>query len=337
MTKLRLADDAKWQDSTDVTPLELRSDPPLELTVTSRGSQHELRAQAMALVKPPARAQVATLLLGCPEQPGIVASVAQVLEAHGVQIVHSDQHTDPMARTFFQRIRFDLATLSTDRVALEASVREVCERFGMDYRLYGDRRRRVAILVSKQDHCLYDLLVRWRAGELPCDIAMIVSNHPDAEAIAEHFEIPFFHRPVIKDRKAEQEQQVIELLYEAGIELIVLARYMQILTPDFVERFPTRIINIHHSFLPAFVGANPYRQAHEKGVKLIGATSHYVTAELDQGPIIEQETVRCSHRDTVEVLVRKGRDLEKRVLAAALRCHLEDRIMVYSGKTVVFD
>jgi formyltetrahydrofolate deformylase len=179
--------------------------------------------------------------------------------------------------------------------------------------------------------------VRWRAGELPCEIAMIISNHPEAEVIAEHFDIPFFHRPVTKGTKARQEQEVSELLYEAGIELIVLARYMQILSPDFVERFPTRIINIHHSFLPAFVGASPYRQAHEKGVKLIGATSHYVTADLDQGPIIEQETVRCTHRDSVEDLVRKGRDLEKRVLASALRCHLEDRIMVYSGKTVVFE
>jgi formyltetrahydrofolate deformylase len=337
MTKLRLADDAKWQDSTDVTPIELRSDPPLELTVGPRASQHELRTQPVALVKPATAPQLATLLLGCPEQPGIVASVAQALESHGVQIVHSDQHTDPVAKMFFQRIRFDLATLSTDRVALEAGVREVCERFGMDHRLYGDRRRRVAILVSKQDHCLYDLLVRWRAGELPCDIAMILSNHPDAEAIAEHFDIPFFHRPVTKSTKTRQELEVIELLYEAGIEVIVLARYMQILSPEFVERFPTRILNIHHSFLPAFVGANPYRQAHHKGVKLIGATSHYVTAELDQGPIIEQETVRCSHRDNVEDLVRKGRDLEKRVLASALRCHLEDRIMVYSGKTVVFD
>ncbi len=155
--------------------------------------------------------------------------------------------------------------------------------------------------------------------------------------IAEHFDIAFHHLPITKDTKAQQEAQIIQLIYEAGIELIVLARYMQILSPEFVDRFPTRIINIHHSFLPAFVGANPYRQAYQKGVKLIGATSHYVTSDLDQGPIIEQETVRCSHRDTVEDLVRKGRDLEKRVLAAALRCHLEDRIMVYSGKTVVFD
>jgi formyltetrahydrofolate deformylase len=317
---------ADWRDATDVTPLELRDDPPLEV--------RPITAQNPVV---PARQQLATLLVGSHDQPGIVASIAQVLEGHGVTIVKSDQHTDKIAKMFFQRIRFDLSTLATDRVALEGSVREVCERFGMDYRLYGDRKRRVAMMVSKQEHCLYDLLVRYRAGELPCDIAMIISNHPDAAPVARHFEIPFHHLPVTKQTKARQEAQVIALLYEAGIELIVLARYMQILSNDFVERFPTRIINIHHSFLPAFIGANPYRQAYEKGVKLIGATSHYVTSDLDQGPIIEQETVRVSHKDSVEDLVRKGRDLEKRVLAAALRCHLEDRIMVYSGKTVVFD
>jgi len=318
-----------WADSTEVTPLELRSDPPLEVR------SYLPRTEPLPIVRPP-RPQLATLLVGCLDQPGVVASLAQVLESFGVKIVHSDQHTDPNAKLFFQRIRFDLSTVS-DRVALEAGVRDVCERFAMDYRLYGDRSRRVAILVSKQDHCLYDLLVRWRAGELPCEIAMIISNHPDAAPVAEHFGVRFHHLPVTKETRAEQEAEVLYLLYEAGIELVVLARYMQILSPELVERFPTRIINIHHSFLPAFVGANPYRQAYTKGVKLIGATSHYVTADLDQGPIIEQETIRCSHRDSVEDLVRKGRDLEKRVLAAALRCHLEDRILVYAGKTVVFD
>jgi formyltetrahydrofolate deformylase len=319
--------EAEWRDATDVTPIELRSDPPLEVHVGGEAP----RAHA------PATPQLATLLVGCPDRPGIVASLARVLENHGVQILRSDQHTDPIGKMFFQRIRFDLSTLASDRARLEGAVRAMCDRFGMEYRLYGHRRRRVAILVSKQEHCLYDLLVRHRAGELPCDVAMIISNHPDAGPIAEHFGIPFFHSPVTKATKATQERLISELLYDFGIELTVLARYMQILSPAFVERFPTRIINIHHSFLPAFVGANPYRQAHDKGVKLIGATSHYVTSELDQGPIIEQETVRCSHRDSVEDLVRKGRDLEKRVLAAALRCHLEDRIMVYAGKTVVFD
>ncbi|MFT3693909.1 MAG: formyltetrahydrofolate deformylase [Kofleriaceae bacterium] len=321
---------ASWTDATDVTPLELRSDPPLEMAIPrALGTQ-----QSAPIKRPP---QLATLLVGCRDQQGIVAALGQLLESHGVRVQSADQHVDRNAKLFFQRLRFDLSTLATDRSTLEASVRESCERHGMEYRLYGDRRRRTAILVSKQDHCLYDLLVRHRTGELNCDIVAIISNHPDAGPIAKHFEIPFHHLPVAKDRRHHQEQQVIELLYEHGVELVVLARYMQILSPEFVERFPTRIINIHHSFLPAFVGANPYRQAHEKGVKLIGATSHYVTAELDQGPIIEQETVRCSHRDTVEDLVRKGRDLEKRVLAAALRYHLEDRIMVYTNKTVVFD
>jgi formyltetrahydrofolate deformylase len=330
--------DADWRDATDVTPIEQRSDPPLELRVQPSATT-KVAPRQPASQKP----QLATLLVGCHDRPGVVASLAQVLESHGVQILHSDQHTDAAAKMFFQRIRFDLSTLArgatvaTDRARLEADVRAMCDRFAMEYRLYGDRRRRVAILVSKQDHCLYDLLVRHRAGELPCDVAMIISNHPDAGPIAEHFDIPFFHRPVTPETRARQEAQIIELLYEGGIELTVLARYMQILSPSFVERFPTRIINIHHSFLPAFIGANPYRQAHDKGVKLIGATSHYVTSELDQGPIIEQETIRCTHRDSVEDLVRKGRDLEKRVLAAALRCHLEDRIMVYAGKTVVFD
>jgi formyltetrahydrofolate deformylase len=281
--------------------------------------------------------QLATLLVGCRDQPGVVGALAQLLEQHGARVRSSDQHADRGAKLFFQRLRFDLATLTTDRGALEAGVRELCERLGMEYRLYGDRRRRTAILVSKQDHCLYDLLVRHRTGELACDIAAIISNHPDAAPIAKHFGVPFHHLPVAPDAKHRQEAQVVELLYEYGVELVVLARYMQILSPELVERFPMRIINIHHSFLPAFVGANPYRQAHAKGVKLIGATSHYVTAELDQGPIIEQETVRCTHRDSVDDLVRKGRDLEKRVLAAALRCHLEDRIMVHASKTVVFD
>jgi len=318
-----------WTDATDITPLDLRSDPPLEIYSAIP------RAIGTQPSAPLAKPQLATLLVGCRDQQGQVGALSQLLEAHGVRVQSADQHADRTAKLFFQRLRFDLA--NTDRGALENRVRELCDRLGMEYRLYGDRRRRTAILVSKQDHCLYDLLARHRTGELACDLVAIISNHPDAGPIAAHFSIPFHHLPVVKDHKQRQEAQVIELLYEYGVELVVLARYMQILSPELVERFPTRIINIHHSFLPAFVGANPYRQAYEKGVKLIGATSHYVTAELDQGPIIEQETVRCTHRDTVEDLVRKGRDLEKRVLAAALRYHLEDRIMVHATKTVVFE
>ena len=281
---------------------------------------------------------LATLLVACPDRKGIVASLAQVLYGHGANILDSDQHTDPMAGLFFQRIRFDLSSLTTDRVSLEHAIREVATRFTMEYRLaYVHEIRRVAVLASKQEHCLYDLMIRHRAGELACEMAMVVSNHAEAGPIASHFSVPFHHLPVTPETKDQQEAALVELLEREKIDLIVLARYMQILSPEFVGRYAARIINIHHSFLPAFVGANPYRQAYVRGVKLIGATSHYVTAELDEGPIIEQATIRCSHRDTVEDLVRKGRDLEKRVLAAAVRWHLDDRVLVYSGKTVVFD
>ena len=283
-------------------------------------------------------ASVATLLVSCQDRKGLVASLAQVLYGHGANILDSDQHADPVAGMFFQRLRFDMSTLTTDKVSLEHGIREVSQRFGMEYKLaYGSGRRRIAIFASKQEHCLYDLLIRHRAGELQCDIAMVVSNHADPEPIARHFGVPFHHVPITPETKAQQEAVATGLLEQASVDLIVLARYMQILSAEFVTRFASKIINIHHSFLPAFVGADPYRQAYVKGVKLIGATSHYVTAELDQGPIIEQATIRCSHRDSVEDLVRKGRDLEKRVLAAAVRWHLEDRILVYAGKTVVFD
>jgi formyltetrahydrofolate deformylase len=281
---------------------------------------------------------VATLLVSCPDRKGIVASLAQVLYGHGANILDADQHTDPVAQMFFQRIRFDLSTLTTDKVSLAGGVREVAARFGMDWRIsYGDGGRRVAIFVSKYDHCLYDLLLRHRGGELRCDVAMVVSNHPDLASVARHFDVPFHHVPVTAAAKDDAERAALALCAEAKVDLIVLARYMQILSPAFVAAYPARIINIHHSFLPAFVGANPYRQAYERGVKLVGATSHYVTEQLDEGPIIEQAVQRCSHRDGVDDLQRKGRDLEKRVLASAVRWHLEDRILVYAGKTVVFD
>lgn len=281
--------------------------------------------------------KVATLLVACPDRKGIVASLAQVLYGHGANILDSDQHTDQVAGLFFQRIRFDLETLTTDRVALEHGIKEVGERFHMDWQLaYANKPRRIAIFASKQEHCLYDLLIRHRAGELACQIGLIISNHAEVETIARHFRVDFYHLPVTGETKAEAEAKASELIAANEIDLIVLARYMQILSAEFVAKYPSRIINIHHSFLPAFVGANPYRQAYIKGVKMIGATSHYVTADLDQGPIIEQQTIRCSHADSVDDLVRKGRDLEKQVLAAAVRWHLEDRILVYAGKTVVF-
>jgi formyltetrahydrofolate deformylase len=282
--------------------------------------------------------ELATLLVSCPDRKGIVASLAQVLYGHGANILDADQHTDPVAGMFFQRIRCDLASLSTDRLTLERGLGEVAARFGMTWRIaYGHAVKRVAIFVSRYDHCLYDLLIRHRAGELPCEVALVVSNHPDLEPVARHFGVPFHCLPVSTATRAAQEAAAQGLLEAAGVELVVLARYMQILSADFVARWPARIINIHHSFLPAFVGASPHRQAYERGVKLIGATAHYVTEALDEGPIIEQAVVRCSHRDAVEDLVRKGRDLEEVVLRAAVRWHLEDRVLAYAGKTVVFD
>jgi formyltetrahydrofolate deformylase len=281
---------------------------------------------------------LATLLVSCPDRRGIVAALAQVLYGHGANILDSDQHTDTVAGLFFQRLRVDLAELMTDKVALERSVAELSERFQMQYRLlYQARRKRLALFVSKYDHCLYDLLLRQRAGELSGDIAAVISNHPDLGPIAAQFGVPFHHFPKTTETKLQQEQGERALLEELEVDLVVLARYMQVMSASFCEAFPQRIINIHHSFLPAFVGGKPYHQAYVRGVKLIGATAHYATPVLDEGPIIEQDVVRASHRDAVEDLVRKGRDLEKVVLARAVRSHLDDRILVYGNKTVVFD
>jgi formyltetrahydrofolate deformylase len=280
----------------------------------------------------------ATLLVSCPDRPGLVAALAQLLYGHGANILDADQHTDPVAGMFFQRIRFDLTAIHTDRVALERAIREVAERFGMDWRLaYARDAKRTAIFVSRYDHCLYDLLLRHRAGELPCELALVLSNHPDLEPVARQFGVPFRVFPITSDTKLGQEKAEQDLLAGEGVELLVLARYMQVLSREFVESWAGRIINIHHSFLPAFVGGKPYHQAYARGVKLIGATAHYATSDLDEGPIIEQDVIRASHRDSIDDLVRKGRDLEKTVLARAVRWHLHDRILVYGNKTVVFD
>ena len=281
---------------------------------------------------------LATLLVTCPDRPGLVAALAQLLYGHGANILDADQHSDPQARQFFQRIRFDASQLHTDKLALAQAIREVSERFAMRWRLvWADERQRLALFVSKYDHCLIDLLWRHQAGELPCEIPLIVSNHEELRGLAGQFGIPFHVFPITRETKAEQEARETALLREHQIDTVVLARYMQILSEDFVATWSGRVINIHHSFLPAFVGGNPYKQAAGRGVKLIGATAHYVTADLDEGPIIEQDVVRCSHRDTVPELVRKGRDLEKIVLARAVRWHLQDRVLVYGNKTVVFD
>jgi formyltetrahydrofolate deformylase len=281
---------------------------------------------------------LATLLVSCPDRRGIVAALAQVLYGHGANILDSDQHTDSVAGLFFQRLRFDLAELMTDRVALERSIAELAERFQMQYRLlYQARRKRIAVFVSKYDHCLYDLLLRQRAGELNGDVVAVISNHPDLSGVAEQFGVPFHVFEKNAQSKPAQELEERALLAQLEADLLVLARYMQVMSREFCEAFPQRIINIHHSFLPAFVGGKPYHQAYARGVKLIGATAHYATAVLDEGPIIEQDVVRASHRDAVDDLVRKGRDLEKVVLARAVRSHLDDRVLVYGNKTVVFD
>jgi formyltetrahydrofolate deformylase len=286
----------------------------------------------------PEPAKTAVLLVSCPDRPGIVAGLAQLLYGHGANILDSDQHTDTEAGQFFQRIRFDLTEMHTDRVTLERGIAEVAARFRMSYQLhYASAVKRVALFVSQHEHCLYDLLLRHRAHELACELAFVVSNREELAPVAAQFQIPFHLFPITKETKLAQEAQELELLERERIDLVVLARYMQILSPGFVERYPSRIINIHHSFLPAFVGGRPYHQAFERGVKIIGATAHYATAELDEGPIIEQDVIRTSHRDGIEDLVRKGRDLEKTVLARAVRWHLDDRVLVYGRKTVVFD
>ncbi len=282
--------------------------------------------------------ELATLLVSCPDRRGIVAALAQVLYGYGANILDSSQHSDPIAGQFFQRLRFDMSELQSDRATMERAVQEVAGRFGMRFRLlYASQPKRVAIFVSKYDHCLYDLLLRHQAGELQCELALIVSNHPDLEHVARTFGVPFQLSAKDAENRPEQERREIALLDEQNIDLIVLARYMQVLGEEFVAHFDGRVINIHHSFLPAFVGGKPYHQAYERGVKLIGATAHYATRTLDEGPIIEQDVVRSSHRDSVDDLIRKGRDLEKAVLARAVRWHLDDRVLVYANKTVVFD
>ena len=281
---------------------------------------------------------IATLLVSCPDQRGIVASLAQLLYGHGANILDADQHTDPVAGQFFQRIRVDLSQIHTDRTSLEHGIGEVAARFQMSWRIaHGRAPKRMAIFVSKYDHCLYDLLLRHRAGELACEIPLILSNHADLAPVAAQFGVDFEVFPITRDTKREQEEREIERIEALGVDLVVLARYMQVLSGEFVARYPGRIINIHHSFLPAFMGGKPYHQAHTRGVKLIGATAHYATTDLDEGPIIDQDVARCSHRDSIDDLVRKGRDLEKVVLARAVRLHLQDRILVYGNKTVVFD
>ena len=277
------------------------------------------------------------LLLSCPDRRGVVAAVADFIASHNGNIVHAEQHTDDVERVFFQRVEFELDGFDVDREHILAAFAPAAERFGMTVDLrFTDVMPRVALMASKQPHCLFDLLTRWRAGELPAQVVGVIDNHPDHADLVEHMGVPYFHLPVTPDSKTTQEAKVLETLRSLDVDLVVLARYMQILSPVLVDAYRSRIINIHHSFLPAFIGANPYRQAHDRGVKLIGATAHYVTEELDEGPILDQEVTRVTHRDSVAELTRKGRDLETIVLARAVRAHLEHRVLVYGRKTVVF-
>ncbi len=282
--------------------------------------------------------ETAILLFSCPDARGIVAEVSSFIFSCGGNILESSQHNEPETNTFFMRVAWDLSEFTIAPEEISEAFRPIAQEFRMDYQVeLASSRHRLCVFVSKQQHCLYDLLLRNMEGEIRCDIAVIIGNHPDARSVAEFFGVPFYHVPVAKADKAGAEQRQLEILQEHEVDLVVLARYMQILSGEFVARYPNRIINIHHSFLPAFVGARPYHQAYERGVKIIGATSHYATAELDQGPIIEQDVVRISHRDHVRDLVRKGRNLEKLVLSKAVQLHLEHRVLVFQNKTIVFE
>lgn len=280
----------------------------------------------------------AVLLINCPDQRGLVARVSQFIYHNNGNILHSDHHTDAESGLFLMRIEWEMEGFRIPREKLAEVFSPQAAQLNLTWELYfSEPQPRMAIFVSKQSHCLYDLLWRHSAGELPAELVLVVSNHPDLASAVERQGIPFVVFPITPETKKSQEQRELELLAENRVDLIVLARYMQILSPQVVDRYPRRIINIHHSFLPAFVGARPYHQAHQRGVKLIGATAHYATADLDEGPIIEQDVARVSHRDTVEDLIRKGRDLERVVLARAVRLHLERRVLPYGRKTVVFD
>jgi formyltetrahydrofolate deformylase len=280
----------------------------------------------------------AILLVDCPDAKGIVAAISDFLYRNNANILHADQHLDAELGLFFTRVEWDLTDFGFAISEFAERFGPVAERFRMNWRLeLSAVRPRMAIFVSRYDHCLADLLYRHESGELGCEVALIISNHPQAQRLAGFHGVPFYHVPVEPQSKPQAERRQLALLKQHGVDLIVLARYMQILSAEFVAQYPQRIINVHHSFLPAFSGAKPYHQAYERGVKLIGATSHYVTETLDEGPIIEQDVVRVSHRDQLQDLIQKGRDLEKVVLSRAVRWHLEHRILVYAKKTVIFD
>ncbi|MDJ0682610.1 MAG: formyltetrahydrofolate deformylase [Xenococcaceae cyanobacterium MO_167.B52] len=278
----------------------------------------------------------ATLLISCRDRPGLVAKIANFIYANGGNIIHADQHTDFSKGLFLNRLEWQLEGFNLPREAIATAFNAIAKPLEAQWQLhFSDTVPKLAIWVTKQDHCLLDLLWRWQAKELKAEIPLIISNHDHLEAIAKQFNIDFYHLPITKENKLEQEAKQLELLHKYEINLVILAKYMQILSPNLVQEFPN-IINIHHSFLPAFPGAKPYHRAHDRGVKIIGATAHYVTEDLDEGPIIQQQVVHVSHRDTVADFIRKGKDLERLVLAHAVRLHLQNRVLVYGNRTVVF-
>jgi formyltetrahydrofolate deformylase len=285
-----------------------------------------------------ARKPTAILLVSCPDRRGLVFQIAEFVARNNGNIVHADHHIDSQSGLFLTRVEWELEEFRIAPDDIAAQFAPIAEASNMQWQIhFSQRPQRIAIMVSKFGHCLYDLLLRNAAGELPGTIALVSSNHGELEPVAQRFGISFHLFPIGLENKREQERKQLELLARERIDLIVLARYMQILTPEFTANYRNRIINIHHSFLPAFIGSQPYHQAYRRGVKLIGATSHYVTDQLDDGPIIEQDVIRISHRDSVEDIIRKGRDLERIVLARGVRLHLESRVLPYGGKTAVFD
>lgn len=283
--------------------------------------------------------KTAKLLLHCPDQPGILAEVTDFITVNKGNIIYLDQYVDHVENIFFMRIEWELESFLVPQEKIEDYFETLyAQKYGMSFRLYfSDVKPRMAIFVSKMSHCLFDLLARYTAGEWNVEIPLIISNHPNLQHVAERFGIPFHLFPITKETKEEQEKKEMELLAKHKVNFIVLARYMQVISEKMIDAYPNRIINIHHSFLPAFVGAKPYHAAFERGVKIIGATSHYVTTELDAGPIIEQDVVRITHKDTVQDLVNKGKDLEKIVLSRAVQKHIERKVLAYKNKTVIFN
>ena len=280
----------------------------------------------------------AILLISCPDRPGLVSAITHFLSEHDGNILDLDQHVDMEENVFFARIEWDLDRFLIPRDQIRERFDVLAKRFRMTWELhFSDQRTRMAVLVSKAAHCLYEILAHYEAGDWPVEIPLVISNHAHLESVVKKHGIDYYHLPVTKGTRKEQESKVAELLDQEGIELVALARYMQILTPEFVARFSNRLINIHHSFLPSFTGPRPYHRAYSRGVKNIGATAHYVTAELDGGPIVEQDVIRVSHRDSVEEFIRKGKGLEKSVLSRAIWFHLQRKVIVYGNKTMVFE